>query len=200
MDDIGFRKVKAESESEWFALQYVNGLELPQFLDPCDVTYDHLGPKLSLLAIRTIERLRQEHADNLPELMGIALRESWYACAAAAWFISLMIESGDVERNDYTEELATVEGYAQTGWTIALVDSLLCEPTIFSRYPFGAMSIWERPDSWDILDCIAVYWLGLAEAAQRTGKTVEAFDWVFEANSALEHARELRALGRAEWS
>jgi hypothetical protein len=199
MDRLFSNEGRAATQSRRYALQYVQDLDIPRSIEPSVEDLDCLGPKTSVLASGIAFRLREIHGADLPYLMGIAVRESWFACSVGSWHATLVGDPGDAEQSGHAEELGTPEGYAQSkGWARTLMQSLF-RPNrdsdgslfIYDTPYFGRTDDFDFPKDFDILHCMAIYWLGLAADAQKGGSTVEAFDWISEAHTALEYAHGL---------
>jgi hypothetical protein len=179
MDKLFSNEGRAATQSRRYALQYVQDLDIPRLFEPPADDFSCLGPKISVLAAGTVSRLREIHGANLPYLMGIAVRESWFACSAGSWHSTLTGDPEGAEQTGQAEKLGTPEGYAQLkGWATTLMASLF-RP---NRDSDGAQFLYdtpyfELPDDFDILCCMALCWLGHAADAQKAGSTVEAFDW-----------------------
>jgi hypothetical protein len=194
MDKLFSNEGRAATQSRRYALQYVQDLDIPRLFEPPADDFSCLGPKISVLAAGTVSRLREIHGANLPYLMGIAVRESWFACSAGSWHSTLTGDPEGAEQTGQAEKLGTPEGYAQLkGWATTLMASLF-RP---NRDSDGAQFLYdtpyfELPDDFDILCCMALCWLGHAADAQKAGSTVEAFDWISEAHEALENAHGLK--------
>lgn len=178
----------ASANDSAYALQSVLALNLPKVIELNQDNFIHLGPKIQKEANRILAGLFEKHGENLPCLMAIALRESWFSCWEGAWYIALMIRSGGMGNNEYTKSFATAEGYAEReGWANAMVNNVfgkLSEAPEQATFREGT-PFQERIAGGDLLQCMALYWFNLAADAQRSGNTDEAFNWIYEGFDAL---------------
>lgn len=178
-------------QSKVNALNSVNTMDLPKLVVISDDSFSGLGFKASRYACKDLERLREAHGDKLPYLIGLSLRETWFALFASSGYIGLMMAEGAMLDNDYTQKLATAEGYGEKegiAWTLydrlsGLVESEQ-QATFRDGTPFG-----ERLSTGDILKGAAMYWFAAAATSLRAGAFEDAFNWLSEAQDALLIAR-----------
>lgn len=78
-------------QSKQFALQSVLALDLPTTIEVSGLSFEILGSKIERRISIVLDQLRDEHGNNLPYLIAIAVRESWFACCEGAWYSSLMV-------------------------------------------------------------------------------------------------------------
>lgn len=173
------------------ALKFVNEMDLPKVVVISDDSFSGLGFKASRFASKDLERLREAHGDKLPYLIGLSLRETWFALFASSGYMGLMMGEGAMGSNDYMQKLATAEGYGEEegiAWTLYNHLSELVESeqqaTFRDGTPFG-----ERLSTDDILKGAAMYWFAAAAASLRAGAVEDAFNWLSEAQDALLLAR-----------
>jgi hypothetical protein len=181
---------RAKSQSKANALQAVKDMNLPRKITISSDSFLGLGPKTIRKAIKELEQLREVHEENLPYLFGIALRESHFACCDGASYIALMIESGHHGDDEYTQELATPDGYGDIeGVAYSLLNSLgdLIESHEQSVFREGTPYKERLPDG-EILNSIALYWFAIAADALRSGNSISAANWTHEAYDALSLA------------
>ena len=169
------------------ALESVTKMDLPKLVPISDDSFSGLGFKTSKHAGRALERLREAYGDKLPYLIGLSLREIWFSLFRSSGYIALMMDEGAMGNNDYTQRLATAEGYGKSeGIACTLYDSIVGleesqqQATFRDGTPFK-----EHPFYLDILSCAALHWYAAAAAAYRAGDVDGAFDWISEAQEAL---------------
>lgn len=177
-------------QSKVNALESVNKMDLPKAFAISDDSFTGLGIKTTRDACKILKDLREAHGDKLPHLIGISLREVWFALFASSGYMALMIAEGAMGDNDYMQKLATPEGYSENegiAWTLYNHLSELSESqqqaTFRDDTPFE-----ERPSIGDILKGAAMYWFVAAASSYRAGDVVGAFDWLSEAQDALSLA------------
>ncbi len=172
------------------ALKSVNKMDLPKLVVISDDSFSGLGLKTSRDACKDLERLREAHGDKLPYLIGLSLRETWFALFDGSGCIALMMAEGAMGDNDYVQRLSTAEGYGENegiAWTLynhlsELVESQQ-QATFRDGTPFD-----ERLSLCDILKGAAMYWFAAAATSYRAGDVEGAFDWLSEAQDALSLA------------
>lgn len=184
------------------ALKSVNKMDLPKVMVISDDSFSGLGINTSRNACIDLERLRKAYGDKLPYLIGLSLRETWFALFVSSGYLTLMRaedamaeDASDaalamVERvmgdNDYMPKLATAEGYGEIegfAWTLYSYLSELETPqqaTFRDGTPFE-----ERLPLGDILKGAAMYWFAAAATSYRAGNVEVAFDCLSEAQEAL---------------
>lgn len=169
------------------ALKAVTMMDLPKVVVLSDDSFSGLGLKTSRDACAALKGLREEYGDKLPYLIGLSLRETWFALFYGSGYMSLMIADGGVADNKHTRELATAKGYGDSegiAWTLYDRLSELQESeqqaTFCDGTPFE-----ERLPAYDILKCAAIYWFAAAATSYRDGDVEGAFDWLTEAHEAL---------------
>jgi hypothetical protein len=189
-EDISDMHEVASVLSKQFALQSLHDLDLPETVKVIDKSFEILGPKIHGRIMSVINKLRDEHGENLPYLMAIALRESWFACCAGAWYTTLMINHSNLGRFESLHEEMTPEGYAEAnGYAGSLVLSVNvpteCDEQVTLRR--GTPYV-KRPLEANLLHCMAIYWLSKATELLSEGQISDAMNWVFEGLEALNFA------------
>ena len=171
-------------------MKSVNKMDLPKFVDISDASFSGLGLKTTREACKNLDRLREQHGDNLPYLFGLSLREAWFALFEGSGYIGQMIAEGAMYDNDYTQRLATAEGYGENegiAWMLYSQLSNLVESQEQKSFQDGT-PFEERPSLQDILEGAAMYWFAAAATSHRAGDIKGAFDWLSEAQDALSLA------------
>lgn len=169
------------------ALKSVNKMDLPKVVAISDDSFSGLGLKTSSGICKDLERLREVHGDKLPYLIGLSQRETWFSLFAGSGYIALMMAEGAMLDNEYTQKLATAEGYGNNegvAWTLyghlsEAVESQQ-QATFRDGTPFD-----ERFSTSDILQGAAMYGFAAAATSHRAGDAEGAFDWLSEAQDAL---------------
>ena len=172
------------------ALRSVNKMNLPKVVAISNDSFSGLGLKTTRDACKDLERLREAHGDRLPHLIGLSLRETWFALFDASGYIGSMMAEGGVADNDYTQKLATAEGYGENegiAWTLYNHLSDLVESDEQATFRDGT-PFEERLSLGDILNGAAMYWFAAAATSHRAGDIEGAFDWLSEAQDALSLA------------
>ena len=179
----------ASMQSKQFALQSVISLELPKTIEVSGFSFEILGSKIERKITVVLDQLREEHGNELPYLMAIAVRESWFACCDGAWYASLMIDLGGFEKDDLRQE-ATSEGYGEVhglagalAFSVGTMEECVEQVKLREGTPFV-----KRPSGKELLECMAVYWLSMAGHSLADRRIRDAMDWVFEGLDALELA------------
>ncbi|MDP1742931.1 hypothetical protein [Polaromonas sp.] len=178
---------RARIECKVNALKSVNKMDLPKVVAISDDSFSGLGLKTTRYACKVLESLREAHGDKLPHLIGLSLREIWYALFDASGYIALMKAEGAMGDNDYMQKLATAEGYGENegiAWTLYNQLSELVESKEQATFRDGT-PFEERLSLGDILKGAAMYWFVAAANSYRVGDVVGAFDWLSEAQDAL---------------
>ena len=190
----------ARIQSRVNALKSVNQMGLPKMVVISDDSFSGLGLKTSRGACKNLESLREAYGDKLPYLIGLSLRETWFSLFDSSGYIALMAAEGAMGDNDYTQKLATAEGYGGNegiAWTLynSLVDleETQQQATFRDGTPFE-----ERLSDGDILKGAAMYWLAAAATSLRAGDLDSAFDWLHEAQDALSIAHGNYMWGEGE--
>lgn len=191
MDKEGLAKHdRSRIQSRVNALKSVNKMDLPKVVAISDDSFSGLGLKTTRDACKDLERLREAHGDKLPYLIGLSLRETWFSLFEASGYMALMMVEGAMGDNDYTQKLATAEGYGEIegiAWTLYNHLSELVESeqqvTFREGTPFE-----ERLSLGDILKGAAMYWFAAAATSCRGGDVEGTFDWLSEAQDALSLA------------
>ena len=164
----------------------VNLMGLPTAIEiPEEI--NNLSRKIGKTYQKQRNELIQEHGENLPKIVAIALHEYWFACWNSASFFQVSIDDGEFNDNDYTRNLATPEGYAEyEGWAYTLAN--------------GFADLVPSPDriecikeltGHDILDvsttlrCMALHWFDQASKEIAEGHTETALGLIHEAHDAL---------------
>jgi hypothetical protein len=172
------------------ALKSVNMMDLPKVVAISDDSFSGLGLKTTRDACKALEGLREAHGDKLPHLIGLSLREIWFALFEYSGYTALMIAEGAVGDNDYTQKLATAEEYGENegiAWTLYNQLSELVESQQQAKFRDGT-PFEERLSLGDILKGAAMYWFAAAANSYRAGDVVGAFEWLSEAQDALSLA------------
>lgn len=174
-------------QSKVNALKFVAKMDLPKVVAISDDSFSGLGLKTTRDACKVLKRLREAHGDKLEHLIGLSLREIWFALFDSSGYVALGIAEGFINDNDYTRKLATAEGYGEIegiAWTLfgqlsEVVESQQ-QATFRNGTPFE-----ERSSLEVILNCAAINWFVAAANSYRTGDVLGAFDWLSEAQDAL---------------
>ena len=177
-------------QSKQFALQSVLALDLPTKFEVSGLSFEILGSKIDRRISIVIDQLRDEHGNDLPYLIAIAVRESWFACCEGAWYSSLMIDLEGSKKTDSFQDETTPEGYAEVnGLAGALAFGLgaLEECVEQVKLRDGTPYV-KRPSAKDLLECMAVYWLSMAVGSLAGRQISDAMNWIFEGLDALELA------------
>jgi hypothetical protein len=91
---MGYAKLKvndvydeAVQKSDQYAYECVLSLQLPNtiHIELSDEWSKILGKKFYLIAKHHEEKLIEKYEKNLPALMALALKSSWYACRSTNW-------------------------------------------------------------------------------------------------------------------
>lgn len=180
-EELGFdleiheqRGAKAKQD----ALRTVEAMNLPNLIPISSDSFAGLGKGISRMAQQVLAELAEKYGENLPCLLGIALRESYYAvcegahyCAAIGSHVSFCTPEGYVQR----------EGWANTMYnSLANLKEDSAQAVFRIKTPFS-----ERISSQILLDCIALYWLLQASNLNQSGDTLGAQDFIFEGLNAL---------------
>lgn len=113
----------AMSESKQHALKSVDDMELPKVINLSWDSCVCLGPKINKQANKLFLDLTDRHGGNLQFLMGIALRECWFACYASFFLNSRMIELCPID-DDPRSTYKMPSDYADDeGWAWILTNS-----------------------------------------------------------------------------
>jgi hypothetical protein len=160
------------------ALRTVEAMNLPNRIHISPDSFAGLGTGTSRSAQRVLTELTEKYGEKLPYLIGIALRESYYAVCDGAHYCAA---------SGYDASVCTPEGYAQSeGWANTMYNGLAnlkedSEQAVFRiETPFL-----ERIPSQILLDCIALYWLLQASNLNQSGDALGAQDLIFEGLDAL---------------
>ena len=175
---------------------YMGELKLPKMVNFSSESFDVLGWKDAQKAIDELEQLSNVHGENLPYLIGIALRETWFACLRNFYIASIHGELGMAGGIEGGQELEDIFAYTdERGWTDTLASNLEKINESMERKLLREETPYEEcPSDGDILKSMAVYWFALAADELRTGDTASANDWIHEAHDAL-----LRVNGNEMW-
>lgn len=172
------------------ALEAVTKMDLPKLVDISDDSFSGLGLKTSRGACKELELLRQAHGDKLPYLIGLSLREIWFALFSGSGYIALMMAEGAILNNDRMQKMATPEGHGESegiAWTLYNHIGDFAESQQQATFRDGT-PFEERVPLGDILNGAAMYWFAAAATSCRTGDVNGAFDWLSEAQDALSLA------------
>ena len=185
MDEEFYKKhLRAANQSKTNALEAVIRMELPKVIDIFDESFAGLGFKTNRDASQELEKLRESHGENLPYLIGLAVRESWLSLFAGSQYIALMIAAGEMNDNQHMQKMATAEGYGASegiAWTLyGYLSSPVEQVTFLDDTPFQT-----RVPLDSILKGAAIYWFAAAATSHRAGDIEGAFDWISEAHDAL---------------
>lgn len=164
----------------------VNVMGLPLVIEiPEEIS--NLGKKISKVYKKQRNELIQEHGENLPKIVAVAIHEYWFACWDSASFFQVSIDDGEFNDNDYTRNLATAEGYADhDGWAYTLANGFADLVPKADR-----IECIKELTGHDILDvstafrCMALYWFSQASKEIIEGNTEAALDLIHEAHDAL---------------
>lgn len=187
MDDDEYELHKrAIAESNVNALAAVLAMDLPREIVLSDHSFSGLGTQVARTACSLLSELKKQHAENTPELIGIALREIAFALHAGAGYTAAAIGAGIMGDNEYTRGFATPQGYGEKqGLAWALHEHVgLPEPDHSIAFREGTRFRSGLPLS-DILRGAAVYWFAKAAELRRSGDVDGALDLVHEAQEAL---------------
>lgn len=175
---------------------YMGELKLPKMVNFSSESFDVLGWKDAQKAIDELEQLSNVHGKHLPYLIGIALRETWFACLRNFYIASIHGELGMVGGIEGGQELEDIFAYTdERGWTDTLASNLEKINESMERKLLREETPYEEcPSDGDILKSMAVYWFALAADELRAGYAASANDWIHEAHDAL-----LRVNGNEMW-
>lgn len=169
------------------ALLQISELNLPKVVNFSLESFDVLGWKKAKKAINELEQLKKVHGENFPYLMGIALRETWFACLRNFYTASMLGDHGVTGGIEGGQELGNFFAYAdEEGWAYLLSCHLGKIHESMERVMFREETPYEKcPSDDDILKSMAVYWFALSAAELRAGNAARAYDWIDEADEAL---------------
>jgi hypothetical protein len=169
------------------ALESVNKMQLPKIIAISEDSFSGLGFKTSRQACKYLKSLRDKHGDDLPFLIGLSVRQAWFALFKDSGYIALMMAEKAMGNGDYMQKLATVEGYGEIeGIARTLYDNLSQldedkqQAALRDETPFKL-----RQSLMDILEGAALYWFATAAISRRAGDIDDALDWLNEASDAL---------------
>jgi len=174
------------SRADKLARSGISKLGLPRELHtPEEIT--NLGNKIRKVYKKYRDELIVEHGENLSKIVAVALHEYWFACWSSAAFVQVSIEDGDFNDNDYTQALATPNGYADfEGWASVLsnafADLVPSQVRVECIADLTGHQILDAPTA---LKCMSIYWFTQASAEMSAGNTEAVLDLVHEADHAL---------------
>ncbi|MDN6883909.1 hypothetical protein QMO14_09905 [Variovorax sp. CAN2819] len=182
-ENILLKIAVAHDEAAKLATAAVLAMRLPTEIEPPS-KFDFLGPRANRQASKVRERLVEGHGANLSFLVALALREMWFACWNAAYYMKRMADAG--QRS--AEKLWTAEGYAKAdGWTYTLFNELSNIKPSPGRLPLLDGTPYKTPQNQtDLLLGISMYWFLKADEANQRKNSLEASDCLDEAYEALK--------------
>ena len=191
MDEERLEKLdRIHRQSKVNALISVNKMDLPKVLAITDESFFGLGLKVSRDASQNLKRLREAHGVNLPYLIGLSLREIWFALCNSASYYARMMAAGEVADNDYTQKFKTPKGYGEMegiAWTLynelINLEESQQQATFRNGTPFQSRLSLE-----DILNGAALYWFSSAAISHQEGDIEGAFTQLGEAYDAMSLA------------
>ena len=180
-DEEGHKKLIAQAKQD--ALRAVEAMNLPKQVNLSSESFIGLGNGLAGLAQRILTQLTDVYGEKIPDLIGIALRESHYAISLGAYYLAATGPESLVE----SERAVQSDGRAST--LASGFDNLYGhteQETFLIDTP-----IQERPSIETLLNSMALYWFSMASSFTRSGDTVGAQDWIFEGYDAVNLAEGL---------
>ncbi len=178
------RYINLVRESRRIAHESVVALNLPLRIDTPRVDFSKLGNKVETVFNQTLGGLNAKHGANLPQLMAVALRESWYGFFYETLYVRFMSQSLDVELPNELEKIPDPPD------TLGLADNLYfgC-PGLYADSGFDLLRAGTcfitRPSPEDLGECMALQWFANAAAAFDKGEILEGCNWLSEANISL---------------
>jgi hypothetical protein len=170
------------------ALESVHGLDLPKEILVSNDAFLPLGLTTGRSAYRVLGRLRERHGENLPSLIGIALREAWFALFRASGSIALGLEDNSFNDDDgrwrkvsSPESYRAKEGFA---WTLYNGTGYLIETPQQASFRDGT-AFQTRLSDEDILEAVGLYWLSEAATLLRRGDIEGCLDSLSEGHDAF---------------
>lgn len=212
-DEFYKRDAIASAAAPSLALTSVQSMDLPKVVQ-LSGNLKNLGFRAASQAQRVLGQLNQAHGENVPALVGIALRETWFACWKSAHYIRLLHEQlpKNIAIPASSKKLWTAEGYAaRDGWTGTLWGELSRIEPAPERLQFLVDTPFhETPDESSILQALSVYCFHEADRHASAGRLDSAFDLLHDAydavhvshetfmwNEAVAHGREIAATAAA---
>lgn len=173
-------------EAGKLAIEKVRAMSLPSRLDLPE-KLDGIGSKANRVFQAVKENLTNKFGAALPKIMSVALHEYWLECWRCALYMQAGIDDQSMNDNDYTQRMATAQGYADIeGWAYTLSNGFAdLKPSEARIEGIKALTGYEIIDSTTALSCMALHWLHGAAVEMKKGHIELAFDLVYEAYDAL---------------
>jgi hypothetical protein len=176
------------------AFKEVLAMNLPKEVDTSTDLFE-TGDKVRNIYRDTRSRLIEEFGPRLPQVIGTALHEYWFACWKEAAFIRACIDEQVLSDNEYNRSITTGIGYAAAhGWANTLSNIFDSSPPDESRKKFlkdlTGNDILEYPA---LLQCMSIYWFNEASKEIAKGNIKSAFDLNHEAHDALNRHESIRS-------
>lgn len=182
---------KAKAKSRQRALQEVEALNLPKKIGVSPKNFAGLESGLNRTGKRILRKLEDEFPENLPYLIGIAVRECHYAACEAAYHCFECFQHSRKTSIDTPKGYAFVEGWAYTLYNnMSKIEEDVEQVMFRNGTPFL-----ERISSQVLLDCMGLYWLSKASCLNLSGKPLMAQKWIFEGLDSIHLSEVIR-----EWN
>ena len=177
-------------------LETVNKMDLAKQITINDDSFSGLGLKTVRIAQDELDRLSDTYGENLPHLIGLSLREVWFAISfGSCVFADLQAHDLPFDRQ-IMPDWCTTDGYAKNKQIASQLFGFLGaenESQQQSTFRDGTPFQTRLPRN-DIFKGAVLYWFAAAATAFRAGDVEAGSDWLNEAQTALQ-----LAYGDAMW-
>lgn len=153
--------------------------------------FNALGHRTDRFAKEQFGRLLELHGDRHPYIVGIAVREMWFAAWSAAHFMRISSDQGAKS----SARLWTAEGYVELngGFAYTLYNELANLTPAAAR--LGLLSetpYTESPDQQSLLLSLGLYWFAKANESALADSPVQAYEFLHEGYQAFAINSEAR--------